>query len=198
MIFIEIYHIYIIKRETHSVFALSDLEDLELLLARARGDLAGDLVVDALHVGERAAVLPVGPERGHELPPVDLAVAVVEHVGHGVHLEPGAGELGLEDALDELAVALEEAVGVLVELAHEVGDPGLLVVVELEEALAPLLPVEVLHVLELVEVAQLVLEPPVPLPRHHPHVPPLVPEGLGARVLDALVHAHAGSAGKEN
>ena len=33
------------------------------------------------------------------------------------------------------------------------------------------------------------LETTVPLPSHHPDVAPLVPEGLGARVLDALVLA---------
>ena len=72
-------------------------------------------------------------------------------------------------------------------LAHEVGDARLFVVVELEEALAPLLPVEVLDLLELLQVAQLVLEAAVALPRHHPHVPPLVPQRLRARVLDALL-----------
>ena len=72
-------------------------------------------------------------------------------------------------------------------LAHEVCDARLLVVVELEEALAPLLPVEVLDLLELLQVAQLVLEAAVALPRHHPHVPPLVPQRLRARVLDALL-----------
>ena len=45
------------------------------------------------------------------------------------------------------------------------------------------------------EIVELVPEPPVPLPRHHPDVSPLVPEGLGARVLDsALALAHAGTA----
>ncbi len=47
---------------THPVFSLPDLEDLELLPAGAQGDLAVDLVVDALGVGQGAAVLPVGPE----------------------------------------------------------------------------------------------------------------------------------------
>ena len=37
-------------------------------------------------------------------------------------------------------------------LAHEVGDARLLVVVELEEPLAPLVPVEVLDLLELLPV----------------------------------------------
>ncbi len=47
---------------THPVFSLPDLEDLELLPAGAQGDLSVDLVVDALGVGQGAAVLPVGPE----------------------------------------------------------------------------------------------------------------------------------------
>jgi hypothetical protein len=54
----------------------------------------------------------------------------------------------LEDAVDEL-VAWTVAVAVLVQLAEEVLDAGLLVVVELEVALSPLLPVEVLHLLQL-------------------------------------------------
>ena len=56
---------------THPVFSLSDLEDLELLPAGALGDLSVDLVVDPLRVGERAAFLPVRPQRRHELPGVD-------------------------------------------------------------------------------------------------------------------------------
>lgn len=178
---------------TYSVFSLSDLEYLELLPACALGHLPVDLVVDPLGVGEGAAVLPVGAEGGHELAPVDHAVAVVELVGDCVHLEAGREELVPEDALDEL-VPGEESVGVLVELAHEVRDAGLLVVVVLEEALPPLVPVEVLDLLELLEVAELVLEPAVPLPGHHPDVAPLVPQRLGARVLDALLVADAGAA----
>ena len=62
----------------------------------------------------------------------------------------------------------------------------------LEVALAPLLPVEVLDLLQLLQVEQLVLEPPVALPGHHPDVSPLVPQGLGPRVLNAaLALAHA-------
>ncbi len=56
----------------------------------------------------------------------------------------------LEDSVDEL-VARTVAVAVLVQLAEEVLDAGLLVVVELEVALPPLLPVEVLHLLQLLE-----------------------------------------------
>ena len=169
------------------------MEDLELLPAGALGDLALDLVVDPLGVGERAALLPIGPQRHHKLPPVDHPVAVVKLVGHRVHLQLGAGELGLEDPFDEL-VARTVAVTVLVKLPEEVLDAGLLVVVKLEVALTPLLPVKVLDLLELLEVVELVTEAPVALPGHHPDVAPLVPERLGARVLDAAVLAHAGSA----
>jgi hypothetical protein len=56
----------------------------------------------------------------------------------------------LEDAVNEL-VAWTVAVAVLVQLAEEVLDAGLLVVVELEVALPPLLPVEVLHLLQLLK-----------------------------------------------
>jgi hypothetical protein len=56
----------------------------------------------------------------------------------------------LEDAVDEL-VAWTVAVAVLVQLTEEVLDAGLLVVVELEVALPPLLPVEVLHLLQLLK-----------------------------------------------
>jgi hypothetical protein len=56
----------------------------------------------------------------------------------------------LEDAVYEL-VAWTIAVAVLVQLAEEVLDAGLLVVVELEVALPPLLPVEVLHLLQLLK-----------------------------------------------
>ncbi len=51
---------------THPVFSLPDLEDLELLPAGAQGDLSVDLVVDALGVGQGAAVLPVGPEEAKQ------------------------------------------------------------------------------------------------------------------------------------
>ncbi len=47
------------------------------------------------------------PEGGHELPPVDHAVSVVELVSHSVHLQAGGGELVLEDALHELIPARE-------------------------------------------------------------------------------------------
>jgi hypothetical protein len=56
----------------------------------------------------------------------------------------------LEDAVNEL-VTWTVAVAVLVQLAEEVLDAGLLVVVELEVALPPLLPVEVLHLLQLLK-----------------------------------------------
>jgi len=66
--------------------------------------------------------------------------------------------------------------------------------VVLEEALAPFLPVEVLDLLELLEVAELVLKPAVALPGHHPDVTPLVPECLGTWASHVL--AHAGTAKK--
>ena len=56
---------------THPVFSLPDLEDLELLPAGAQGDLAVDLVVDALGVGQGAAVLPVGPEEAKQANGID-------------------------------------------------------------------------------------------------------------------------------
>ena len=178
---------------THPVFPFSDLEHLELLSARALGHLSLDLVVDPLGVSEGAAVLPVGPQRHHELPPVDHAVTVVELVGHRVHLELAGGELVAEDAVDEL-VSGTVTVTIVIELPEEVLHPGLLVVMVLEVLLPPGLPVKVLDLLELLEVVQLVLEPPVPLPGHHPDVPPLVPEGLGSGILDSsLSLAHAGS-----
>jgi len=71
---------------SYSVFSFSDLEDLELLLAGAEGHLSVDLVINSLGIGERATILPVGPEGGHELPPVNHAIAVVELVGNSVHL----------------------------------------------------------------------------------------------------------------
>lgn len=117
---------------------------------------------------------------------------MIELVGDGVHLEPAARELVLEDPLGEV-VALQEAIHVLIELSHEIRDTGLLVVVELEEPLAPFLPVEVLDLLKLLQVAKLVLEPPVPFPGHHPDMAPLVPEGLGTGILDTLLLAHTGT-----
>ena len=43
----------------------------------------------------------------------------------------------------------EETVGIFVQLPEEVSDPGLFVVVVLEEPFAPLVPVEVLDLLQL-------------------------------------------------
>ena len=182
------------RLRSYPVFSLADLEDLELLPAGTLGHLPLDLVVDPLGVSEGAAVLPVGPQRHHELPPVDHAVSVVELVGHGVHLQLGAGELVPQDPVDEL-VPGTVAVTVIVQLPEEVLDTGLLVVVVLQILLPPGLPVKVLHLLQLLEVVELVLEPPVALPGHHPDVSPLVPESLGAGVLDAsLALADAGTA----
>ncbi len=48
------------------------------------------------------------PEGGHELPPVDHAVSVVELVSNSVHLQAGGGELVLKDALHELIPAREK------------------------------------------------------------------------------------------
>merc|ERR1719361_785154 len=176
------------------VFSLADLEDLELLPAGTRGHLPLDLVVDPLGVGQGAAVFPVGSQRGHELPPVDHAVTVVELVGDGVHLQLGRGELIPQDSVDEF-VSGTVTVTVIVQLPEEVLDTGLLVVVVLQILLPPGLPVKVLHLLQLLEVVELVLESPVSLPGHHPDVSPLVPQSLGAGVLDAsLALAHAGAA----
>ena len=77
----------IYRSSTHPVFSFSDLEHLELLSASALGHLSLDLVVDPLGVGERAAVLPVGPQGNHELPPVNHPVTVVKLVGHSVQLK---------------------------------------------------------------------------------------------------------------
>ena len=183
-----------LRLRSYPVFSLSDLEDLELLPAGALRHLPLDLVVDPLGVGQRPAVLPVGPQRGHELPPVDHPVTVVELVRHGVHLQLGGGELVPQDSVDEL-VPGTVAVAVIVQLPEEVLDSGLLVVVVLQILLSPGLPVKVLHLLQLLEVVELVLESPVSLPGHHPDVSPLVPERLGPGVLDAsLSLAHAGAA----
>ena len=79
---------------SYPVFALAHLEHLELLPTGALGHLPLDLIVDALGVGEWAALLPVGPQRHHELPPVDHTVPVVELIRHRIHLQLTAGELG--------------------------------------------------------------------------------------------------------
>ena len=180
------YWVYSNVYTTHPVFSLSDLEDLEFLPASAQGDLSVDFVVNPLRVCQGSSVFPVGSEGGDEFPPIDVSVSVIELVGHGVHLQLGGRELVLEDAVDEV-VADEESVGVFVQLPEQVRHPRLFVVVVLEESLPPLVPVEVLDLLQLLQVAQLVLEATVALPSHHPDVTPLVPEGLGPRVLDALV-----------
>ncbi len=92
----------------------------------------------------------------------------------------------------------EVSVDVFIEFPEEVSHPGLLIVVVLEEPLSPLVPVEVLNSLKLLQVVQLVLEPAVALPGHHPHVAPFIPQGLGARILDALlVVTHACAANDE-
>ena len=75
--------------DSYSVFALSDLEDLELLSARAKRHLSRDLVLDALGVGERPAILPIGTQSCNEFAPVDHSIPVVKLVGHGVHLQTG-------------------------------------------------------------------------------------------------------------
>ncbi len=180
--------------KTYSVFAFSDLEDLELLLAGAEGHLSVDLIVNSLGISERTAILPIRPEGSHELPPVNHAVAVVELVGDRVHFQTRGRELVLQDAVHEV-LSRQESVAVLVQLAEEVRDAGLLVVVVLEEPLAPFLPVEVLDLLELLEVAELVLQPAVAFPGHHPDVTPLVPECLGSRAPHVL--AYAGTAENE-
>ena len=179
---------------TYPVFALSHLEHFELLPTGALGHLPLDLIVNPLGVGKRTPVLPVRSQGSHELSPVDHAVAVVELVGHSVHLQLGGGELVPQDSVEEF-VSGTVAVTVIVQLPEEVLDPGLLVVVVLQILLPPGLPVKVLDLLQLLEVVELVLEPPVSLPGHHPDVSPLVPERLGSRVLDAsLALAHTGSA----
>ena len=172
--------------DTYSVFSLANLEHFELLSAGAKCHLSVDFVIDPLGVSQGPSVLPVGSEGSNELPPVDVAVTVVELVSHGVHLELGGRELVLEDAVDEV-VSAEEAVGVFVQLAEQVRHSGLLVVVVLQEALSPLVPVEVLDLLQLLEVAQLVLQPAVAFPSHHPYMAPFVPQSLGPWVLDALI-----------
>ena len=81
------------------------MEDLELLLARAKRHLAVDLVVDSFGIGERTTVLPVRPECCHELSPIDHAIAVVKLVRYSVHLEAGRRELVLQDAVNKVLPA---------------------------------------------------------------------------------------------
>ena len=181
---------------TYPVFALSHLEHFELLPTGALGHLPLDLIVNPLGVGERTPVLPIRSQGSHEFSPVDHPVAMVEFVCHCVHFKLGRRELCLQDSINEF-VPGAVAITILVQFAEEVLDARLLVVVVLEVALAPILPVEVLDLLKLLEVVQLVLQPPVALPCHHPDMPPLVPESLGPWVLDALFTlAYAGTAGE--
>lgn len=63
---------------THPVLADANLQDLELLAARAERHLPVDLVVNPLGVGHGASLLPVRPQGGHEFAPIDHAVAFVE------------------------------------------------------------------------------------------------------------------------
>ena len=168
------------------------MEDLELLSASALGHLSLDLVIDPLSVSERSSVLPVRSQSSHELSPVNHPVTVVKLVCHGVHLQLGGGELVPQDSVNEL-ISRTVAITIIIKLPEEVLNSGLLVVVVLEVLLPPGIPVKVLDLLQLLEVVQLVLEPPVSLPGHHPDVSPLVPESLGSWVLDAtLALAHAG------
>ena len=180
---------------THPVFALANLEHLELLSAGALGHLPLDLVVDPLGVGEGAAVLPVGPQRRHELSPVDHAVSVVKLVSHGVHLQLGGGELVLQDPVDEL-IAGTVAVTVVIQLPEEVLHPGLFVVVVLQETFAPIVPIEVLDLFQFLQIVQFFFETTIPFPSHHPDMTPFLPKGLGARILVLVIGAlaYAGAA----
>lgn len=71
---------------THSVFPFADLEDPELLSARAQHHQTLDFVVDLVGVGGGLAFLPVGAQCRDEFLPVDESFAVaVEEIGDGAH-----------------------------------------------------------------------------------------------------------------
>lgn len=72
--------------ETNAIFALADLENAELLPACAQHHQPLDLVVDGVRIVRRLALLPVRPQCGNELLPVDQAFAVaIEQIGNGAH-----------------------------------------------------------------------------------------------------------------
>lgn len=163
------------------VLALANLEHAELLPTRTQHHQPLDLVVDLVRVRLRLAVLPVGPERRNELLPIDQAFAVtIKQIGHRVHLQLGCVELRSDDSVDE-DLPWDQSVVVLVHLAEQIRQAALLVVHELEEALAPLLPAELPDALQVLKVEQVVVQAALTFPRQHPHVAPLVPQELGTR-----------------
>ena len=95
-----------------------------------------------------------------------------------------------DDAVDEV-LPRDEVVVVLVHLAEEVGEPRLLVVHELEEALPPVVPREVGQALLLLEVPQVLLEPPLALPGREPDRAPPVVQEAGRRSAEHRLRALA-------
>lgn len=120
---------------------------------------------------------------------------MIEFIRHCVHLQSGAGELVLQDSINEI-VPGQEAVTVLVQLAEQVRHPGLFVVVVLQEAFAPIVPIEVLDLFQLLQVVQFLFETTIPFPGHHPDMTPFLPKSLGTRILVVMTLANAGATEK--
>lgn len=75
--------------------------------------------------------------------------------------------------------ARNQTVVVLVHLAEEIRQARFLVVHKLEESLAPIVPAEMSHTLNVLQVHQMLVQTTLSFPRQHPDVTPLIPQLVG-------------------
>lgn len=98
--------------------------------------------MNLVSIGLRLALLPVRSKRRDELLPVNQSFPVaIKQIGHRVHLQLRCVEFRSDNSFDE-HLPRDQPIVVLVHLAEKIRQARLLVVHELEEALAPFLPAE--------------------------------------------------------
>lgn len=138
--------------------------------------LAFHFVVDDLIDGARARLFPIRAKGSQEFLPVDVAFTVaIEHVGYSVHFKTTRWEFGSHNSVDEVFTR-DGSFVVLVHLAEQVRHTRFLVVHELHKSASPVIPAEVLDLLQFLKISQFVLESALSIPGHHPNVAPSIPQ----------------------
>ena len=122
---------------------------------------------------------------------------MIKLVCHSIHFQSRAQEFISEDSFHKV-IPGEVAIAVLVQFPEQIRNPGFLVIVMFQETFSPIVPIEVLDLLQFVEIVQFFFKATVAFPSHHPYMTPFLPKCLGSWVSVVLWLADAGTAGNNS
>jgi hypothetical protein len=105
-----------------------------------------------------------------------------KHTNFNTHnsLDPPPLRTRVDYAIDENVTRYQPIV-VLVHLSEQIRETRFFVIHEFQETLPPIVPAELTHTLNVLQVKQVFVQPTLSFPGHHPDVTPFVPQQFGAR-----------------